>query len=209
MKERSLRELVGDDVPEAELERLRAAHDALSSSPPPPVASESLTSRVRQIPHAEASRGGRGRRALAGLAAAAAIAGVAFGLGWWASGGDDGLPVAEVIELEPTAAAPEGAWMRIDVLPVDDAGNWPMAADAGGLEPLPPGGYYELWLTRDGKRASSCGRFAVDETGQARDVWLNAPYAFEEYDRWIVVAIRPGQKPSPELFDGPVHATPS
>jgi hypothetical protein len=199
-----LRDLLGDDVPEQELARLREADRALRATPPPPEVPESLTAAVLAIP---GRAGGSRRRFLAGLAAAAAIAGAAFGVGLWAGGGGgEGPPVTEQIVLDATPDAPREARMVIDVLPRDTAGNWAMAADVEGLPPLPEGGYYEVWMTKRGELHSSCGRFVVDEQGRASDVWLNAPYALKGYDRWVVVAVLPGKSPSAWLLDGPVVA---
>ena len=199
-----VRDLVGDGLPEDELARLRVADEALRATPAPPDVPASLTERVLAIPR---RRAGSRRQWLAGLAAAAAIAGAAFGIGFWAGGeGEDPAPVTEQIVLDATADAPRSARMVIDVLPRDDAGNWPMAADVRGLPPLPSGGFYEVWMTRRGELKASCGRFVVDERGQAQDVWLNAPYALRGYDRWVVVAVLPGREPSAWLLDGPVVA---
>ena len=43
----------------------------------------------------------------------------------------------------------------------DDAGNWPMVVTVKGLRPLPGSGYYELFLTHDGK-SLKCGIFNVE-----------------------------------------------
>jgi hypothetical protein len=48
-----------------------------------------------------------------------------------------------------------------------------------------PAGRYELWLTRDGKLAETCGVFAVAD-GETT-VPLNAPYALKSFDGWVVV----------------------
>jgi hypothetical protein len=195
-----IRNLVGADVPEPELERLRRADELLRAADRPPEVPESLTARVLAIP---GSRPFRRYRVVAGIAAAAALAGVTFAVGTWV-GGEDPPPVAEEITLNATAQAPREAWMTMDVFPKDPAGNWTILAEAGGLPPLPQGSYYEVWMTRNDKLASPCGRFVVDGTGAAQGFWLNAPYEFEEYDRWVVVAVLPGQAPSRWLLDGPV-----
>jgi hypothetical protein len=199
-----LRELVGDDVPEPELERLRTADALLRITPAPPELPDTLTSAVLAIPGR--TGGGSRRRMLAELGLAAALAAGTFGIGIWVGGDSDGPPVFEEITLDATAQAPREARMVIDVLPRDEAGNWAMAADASGLPPLPEGGYYEVWMTKSGELAESCGRFVVDELGTAENVWLNAPYAFSGFDRWVVVAMLPGQEPSEWLLDGPVLA---
>ncbi len=202
-----LRDLVADDVPEAERERLRAAHEALRSVPAPPEVPDSLTERILAIPRERSAS--RRRRLVGALALAAAIAGAAFGIGFWAGDSQDGLPVAEVLTLNATPSGPSGTRMVIEVLPVDRAGNWAMLGDVQGLPPLPEGGVYEVWMTKGTTLAARCGRFVVDEHGEARNVWLNAPYPLTEYDRWVVVAVMPGEPPSGWLLDGPVAAPPA
>ena len=159
---------------------------------------ESLTARVLAIPR---SRPTRRYKVVAGIAAAAALAGVTFAVGTWV-GGEDSPPPAEEIRLDATAGAPREAWMTMDVFPKDPAGNWAILADVGGL-PLPQGGYYEVWMTKN-DACFAVRPLLVDGTGAAQGFWLNAPYEFEEYDRWVVVAVLPGQAPSRWLLDGPV-----
>jgi anti-sigma-K factor RskA len=195
-----LRSLLGDDIPEPELARLRETDALLRSISGPPEVPASLTAAVRAIPGRR--RGSRVRLGVA-LAFAAALAAAAFGIGTWVGGGSS-LEAGEQVVLEPTPQAPPDAQMVIDVYSVDEAGNWKMSADVTGLPPLPEGGYYEVWMTKGDTLASPCGRFAVDQQGQAHRVWLNGPYQFDQYDRWVVVRVLPGQAPSRWLLDGPV-----
>ena len=197
-----LRGLVGDDVPEPELERLRQADDALRRTPAPPEVPESLTAAVLAVPGRQ--RGPSRGRLLAGIAAAAAIAAASLGIGVWLGGRTEEVALAETVTLNAMPAAPPEATMVIHVLPKDEAGNWPMAADVSGLRALPDDGYYEVWLTKGSELAMSCGRFVVDEQGQAKDVWLNGPYRFVDYDRWVVVSWTPNGGTSAVLLDGPV-----
>ena len=60
-----------------------------------------------------------------------------------------------------------------------------MTLEVAGLEPLPDGSTYTLWLTRDGSPAESCGAFVV-ASGTTR-VPLNAPYPLKTFDGWVVV----------------------
>ena len=54
-----------------------------------------------------------------------------------------------------------------------------------GLEPSRDrSDWYELWLTRDGRLVSSCGRFIV-HAGRT-EVTLSVPYALRSYDGWVV-----------------------
>ena len=200
--ERDLHERLGDGVPEAELEQLRRVDDALRATPAPPEVPEALTAAVLSIPGTRSSF--RGRRALAGLAVAACIAGAAFGIGFWVAGNPAESAIVERITLNATEHAPPEARMVIAVLAIDEAGNWPMAANVSGLPPLPAGAFYEVWLTRGEELAMSCGRFVVGKDGTAADVWLNAPYKLRGYERWVVTAQLPGKPPSEHMLDGPV-----
>jgi hypothetical protein len=196
-----LRDLVGEDVTEAELESLRRVDELLRATTPAPEVPQSLTASVRAIPAARPPW--RSRRIGAAVAAAAALAAGTFAIGFWTGGDSEPPPALERIELVATGLAPRSG-MAIEIYPIDQAGNWAMLADVWGLEPLPEGGYYEVWLTQGSHAVSSCGRFVVDATGGAENVWLNAPYSFRQYDRWIVTAHVPGQEPSGPLLDGPV-----
>lgn len=198
-----LRELVGAGVPPDELTLLAQADAALRAAPAPPEASETLAKRVLAIP-GHRRRGVDRRRALAGLAIAACIAGAAFGIGLWAGGNGGGPNFVETVTLTATANAPEAAEMTLSVLELDDAGNWRMSGDVSGLPPLPDDHYYEAWVTKGDELAEPCGRFVVDENGRAENVWLNAPYRFSEYDRWVVVEVGPDGSTSDWLLDGPV-----
>lgn len=194
-----LRELLGEGVPEEELARLRRVDELLRTTPPPPEVPDLLAARVLAIP---AGRRGSRRRLLAAVAAAAALAGGTFAIGFL-TGGDDLPSPLERIELAATPLAPQ-AGMSIEIFPIDAAGNWGMVADAWGLEPLPEGGYYELWLTMDARPVASCGRFVVNAAGAAEGLWLNAPYRFRNYDRWVVTRHEPDGEESGPLLDGPV-----
>jgi hypothetical protein len=196
------RELVGDDVSGPELEALSEVDRLLRTAPPPaPQATARLTASVLAIPgRRPVSR----RKLLGGLALAAALTAAAFGIGFWTGGDSEGGPeTMQRVVLEP-GQGPIDAEMSIDVFPADEAGNWAMLADVHGLDPLPEDSYYELWLTEDGKLVALCGRFAVDANGNAENVWMNAPYAFEGYESWVVTTQATGAGKTPWLLEGPV-----
>ena len=44
--------------------------------------------------------------------------------------------------------------------------------------------YYELWLTKDGELAATCGRFTVHDG--VTEVTLSVPYGLRGYDGWVV-----------------------
>ena len=164
-------DLIGDGVSPAERERLRRAHEALLVAGPPP-----------ELPAGLARPPGVARRSRPVLLLAAAVAVAAAFLGGWFAGGAGGDEVDFSLTMHGTAAA-RTASATLDVLPIDEAGNWPMKMRISGL----PDGRYELVLTRSGRPAASCGVFLVHGKTVAS---LNAAYKLRRYDGWAV--IRPG-----------------
>jgi Anti-sigma-K factor rskA len=181
---RDVRDLVGDDVPTEELERLQRVHDLLVRVGPP----ADLPGELAEPPELDAKIAmlpKRRWRSIAALAAALALA--IFGAGWLAAsaGDDDGEtfpPIDFVVAMHGTPAAPN-AVASIALAERDEAGNWPLAMTVRGLPELPAGQEYELWLTRDGELAAPCGTFRVEGDTVA---YLNAPYRLRQYDGWVV-----------------------
>ena len=121
------------------------------------------------------------RRRYTSIAAVAIAATVLFGVGY-AIGSRD-APPAPVHTVAMTGAG--GATATLEVLPNDEAGNWPMTLSVTGLPPLPAGQSYTLWLTKNGKLAKSCGAFVV--AAGTTTVPLNAPYRLKQFDDWVIV----------------------
>jgi hypothetical protein len=195
------RELVGEDLPAEEHDRLRHVHDLLVAAGPPAELSPALehapsvSGSVHVLPR---------RRRGAVLLIAAALAAVVFGGGFLAGavtrgGGEKGAVV--VIPMHGTRAAPN-ALASISLQDVDKAGNWPMRFTVQGLPKLPNGGYYELYLTRHGRIGATCGTFNVH--GGRTTVSLNAPYRLRSFDGWVVTRHLPGR---PEEARRPVLTT--
>jgi hypothetical protein len=186
----NLRELLGDDVPRDELQRLGRVHELLVRAGPPP----ELPSELADPPQPEGAVALLPRhrwRTLAALAAALALA--AFGAGWLAASSGDSdeaaFPAIDFrVPMHGTRAAPN-AVASIAVAERDEAGNWPLAMTVRGLPDLRDGEEYELWLTKDGKLAALCGPFRTDGDNVA---YLNAPYRLRSYDGWVVT--RAGDK---------------
>ena len=176
-------ELVGADLEPRERERLRRVHDLLVEAGPPP----ELPAGLRPVPDRRRENVFPlfpRRRWAAAAAVAAAVAAAAFGAGYLV-GDRDGAPGPErVVAMAGTNGA-EAARASLAVFDVDEAGNWPMELTVRGLPPLPEGELYELWLTRGGKLAASCGVFAVGEGTTV--VPLTAPYKLREFDGWVIV----------------------
>ena len=167
-----LRDLVGDDLEPDERARLERLHALLEQAGPPPELPPSLA-HAPQPPVAKVLRFPRRYRYTALVAAAVAAVSL-FGLGYLVGGGTDPSPARTVVMTGADEARAE-----LDVFAVDEAGNWPMELRVEGLRD----GTYELWLTRGGELAETCGTFAVkgDVT-----VPLNAPFRLRQFDGWVV-----------------------
>jgi Anti-sigma-K factor rskA len=190
-------------------ERLRRVHDLLVAAGPPPELPPALA-------EAPAERRERApilttlprRRLGATLTAAIGLAAAAFGIGYLVGAGNEGAANAEfitvhVIEMKPTSNARAGAAAVLRLGKKEEGGNIPMLLAASGLDPVPEGGYYELWLTKKvGKRQIkevSCGTFIASDRDLS--VRMNAPYTLEPgFTGWIITRHVPGEKPDPTLF---------
>ena len=181
-------DLVGEDLPAAERERLRGVHDLLVAAGPPAELSPALEGppsvggAVHLLPR---------RRRSAVLLLAAALAAAAFGGGFLAGAvtrGGETKSATVLIPMHGTGAVPN-ARASIALLTADKAGNWPMRFTVQGLPKLPHGAYYELYVTKNGRITASCGVFNVH--GGRTTVTLNAPYT-KGFNGWIVTRHVPG-----------------
>jgi len=190
MRERDdLGDLIGDDVPNDELERLERTDSLLRSVPAPPASvPRALTAAVLDI--ARERRAPTRRRIAAALALGAVVAAALFGVGYWA-GGDRGLDEDYSVRMRATDDA-RGASAVIRVGERDaDTENVVLELDVSGLPKLPEGGYYALWLAKDGRYAATCGTFGVGD-GET-SVSMNVSYEFERYDSWVITAYLPNE----------------
>ena len=165
-------------------------HELLLSVDAPP----ELSPRSASPPFRSRSRCCRAaaRRALALLAAALAAA--SFGAGWLAGARDGDVEPEQVIVMNGSAGM-RGATGSIELLPQDASGNWPMLVLVRGLEPSRDrADFYELWLTKDGKPAESCGRFTVHPG--LTTVTLSVPYGLRDVRRLGRHARRVGRDPA-------------
>jgi Anti-sigma-K factor rskA len=189
------RELVGEDVPAGERERLERVHDLLVSAGPPPELPPSLV-QPDLDPREESAVAFLPRRRtglLLGLAAAIAL--IAFVGGFVAGRAKDTFPTAFDIPMHGTAVA-SSARATIYVGDVDASGNWPLKFVVHGLKPLPKGEYYEMFLTREGKPVVTCGTFRLS---RGESVRLNAPFLVR-HGGWIVTLERPGSVRHPVVL---------
>jgi hypothetical protein len=176
-------ELVGGDVPREERNRLRGVHDLLLAAGPPPELTPALAEPPSAAPGNDDVRFLPRRRAGALLSLAAALALIAF-LGGYLAGRRDTFKSAYKVHMHATAAAP-GASALIDVAAPDSAGNRPLLVRVHKLKPLGRGGYYEMYLTSNGKRLT-CGSFVA--AGQSAELRFTVPYKLHRGVGWIVTS---------------------
>jgi len=177
----SFNELVGGaDLSAAERERLLRVHELLLEVGPPPEVAPELRAPPRAQPVPLLPR--RRRTALALIAAAVGL--TVFGIGYLV-GSRSAEPAAERQLTMTGVGEASAARGTIELLADDEAGNWPMRVLVRGLQPSADrDDYYELWLTKDGELAATCGRFTVHDG--VTEVTLSVPYGLRGYDGWVV-----------------------
>jgi len=170
------RDLIGEDLPPDERERLERVHEMLIAAGPPPELPPELE---------EAPDGRRGatrelepsglprRRVGAALALAAAIALIAF-VGGYLAGYKRTSNNFESVRTVALANAQAQAVVRFG--PRDANGNTPMLLKVEGLKKLPARDYYTLYMTKDGKPVVVCGSFNVRGP---RSTTLRFPVAYD------------------------------
>jgi hypothetical protein len=79
----------------------------------------------------------------------------------------------------------------------DSNGNWPLKVEVHGLKQLPEGQFYEMYLTRHGKRIATCGTFRLTSGDSVR---LNAPYNLRSYTGWVVTREGHGSSTHPVVL---------
>jgi len=186
-------ELVGTDLDREERDRLEHVHDLLVMAGPP----AELAPELERGPTLAMTLGGPRNRHVVRrmtLLAAAIMVLLLVVLGGYVTGnnGGGGLSGGHTLKLVGTPQA-QSALASLHVASADSAGNWPMTISATGLAKLPPRGYYEVFLTRNGKIWAPCGTFRVQSATTAVSVKLNAPYDLHRGDGWVVTRQLPGR----------------
>ncbi len=185
-REPDFNEMVGDDLSTEERARLERVHELLVTAGPPPELTPALAEPDTAEPETPVMLPRRRTGAL--LALAATIALLAFLGGFLAGQRGERFSAVRAIPMHGTGLARDASG-TLDLGKFDESGNWPLRFEVKGLKPLPKRGYYEMWLTKDGKPVASCGRFDVgSETSTVR---LNAPYDLRGYDGWVVTRETP------------------
>jgi Anti-sigma-K factor rskA len=189
-----LGDLVGEDLPEDELERLRSVDALLRRVPGPPHEIPlSLTHAVEQVavPPARTPR----RRLALAVAFAALVAALAFGAGRWSGG--ESFNEAWSAELVATADAPDAAAVVRVGERDEETGNMELVLDVSGLPPLGPDEFYALWLVEDGEWGATCGYFSVG--GGETTVRMTVSYDIRDFDAWAISTGHPNEHPPPLL----------
>ena len=183
-------DLVGRDVPGKERALLLRAHQLLVEAGPPPELSPELDS----VPWPEESQmpllKPKQRRPLLLAAAIATALGIGFVLGQSTSPSSSSVQTVRVVKLAGTDLDSD-ARGTLELGKADAGGNWPMILHARGLQQLPEGGYYDLYLTKGGKPVVLCGSFNVK--GGEVVVHFSAAYDLGHFhkDGWVITRQRP------------------
>ena len=187
------RELVGDEGTAEELERLRRTHELLIAAGPPPELSPDLAS--PPVPRAATVTVlPRRHRWSAALVAAAVIA-ASFGIGYLIGNRGNEVPTARLVTMRGVGTTQDAkATLRVGA--EDGHGNWPLVLSVDGLRKVAKGSWYELYLTKKGKPAESCGTF--NSGAGTTTVRMSVPYELRDYDGWVVTLHRRGLPRSPD-----------
>jgi hypothetical protein len=180
-REPDFHELVGDDLTAEEQARLERVHELLVNAGAPPELTPALAEPTTEFePLTYLPR----RRTGAVLALAAALALAAL-LGGYVVGRNSGekFSAFKTLPMHGVGSA-SNASGTIDIGAPDKSGNWPLRVEVRGLQKLPQGSYYEMFLTRHGKPVAACGIFGV--AGRTSTVRLTLPRNVGRYDGWIV-----------------------
>ena len=174
------RELVGNDLPAEERARLKRAHDLLVAAGPPPELTPALetppepAARVAWLPR---------RRRGASLVLAAALALSAFAAGFLIGDRSGDSSSSASFQAERTVVLGESgdAVAVVRLGEADRNGNHPLLVTVEGLEQMPTGDYYSLFMEKKGKPVRLCGTFNVAGT-EPTTVRFVMGYDFDGFD---------------------------
>ncbi len=189
-----LRDLVGDDG--SADQRLARVHELLVDAGPPPAVLPQPPDVAGRVVRAHPRR-----RRWTELALAATLAAVALAAGFVAGSWGDDFESRVTISMDgvpPVADA--SAELAVGVR--DESGNTALEMVVERLPQLPQGGWYELFLSKNGVIGASCGTFVTGEgkttvrlsVGYDLGAWRDAG----RYDGWVVTAHVPGKPGSAE-----------
>jgi hypothetical protein len=190
-------DLVGNELEPGERERLERVHDMLIAAGPPP----ELPQQLSEPPRPEGKLVDLARRRLrTGLVLAAALVITTFAVGYlFGARGEDtssgSFTATKQVVLEKSAerSAVVGIGDR------DSSGNWPMIVQVKGLDHLPKGDYYTLFMTRDGKPVVTCGTFNVSKEGLTT-IRFSIAYDVDRFDGLMLAEYSAEQRESTPLL---------
>jgi hypothetical protein len=151
------RDLIGDDLPAEERNRLRRVHDLLVTAGPPP----ELPDHLAEPPAPAGTVSFLQQRLRTALVLAAALVIAAFAFGYLVGERDDST--ASFAATKTVVLGKDRPLAVVRFGEPDDNGNRPMLVTVEGLERQPAGNYYTLFMTRDGKPVAPCGTFNVGD----------------------------------------------
>jgi hypothetical protein len=196
---RDFDELVGGEGLEPEDEaRLRRVHELLVAAGPPPELPPALetygfterSGEIQQFPLLPR------RRLVAAIVIAAALVAAAFG-GGYLVGHRKGASFETVRVI--TMRGSHGALASIQMGERDQAGNWQMRFNVSGLPEQKAGGYYNLYLVKNGKPVVVCGSFRVHN--HTTSLTFTVPYKARRFQGWVVTRQAPGHhEPGPVVL---------
>ena len=172
-------ELVGNDLEQAERDRLERVHDMLIAAGPPP----ELPQELAEPPRPEGKLVALARRRVrTGLLLAATIVLAAFAAGYLLGNRGESSSSSSFTTAETAVLGKSPDRLAIvQIGQVDENGNRPMIVSVDGLEHLDERDYYTLFMTRNGKPVVTCGTFNVSENG-VTTVRLSVAYDLERFD---------------------------
>ena len=143
---------------------------------------------------------------VAAVLATAVLVGVALGRASNPTRIERAAPIDEVrtVQLRGTALDPDAlATLRLGERDAD--GNWPMVLQVQRLDDLGEGGYYDIYLTRDGKPRVLCGTFNSRGRGEVV-VRFTAAYDLSRFDKngWVVTRQPEGHHEPDQIVLRPV-----
>lgn len=194
-------DLVGRELPDEERARLLRAHQLLIEAGPPPELAPELESvpwpEESQMPLLSKPRQGRPLLLAAAIATAVGI-GFVLGQSTGPNSNSSSSSAVRVVKLAGTKLDSDASG-SLELGKADTGGNWPMLLHARGLQQLPEGGYYDLYLTKGGKPVVLCGTFNVK--GGEIVVHFSAAYDLVHFDRdgWVVTRQLPGNHEPTEI----------
>ncbi|HEU0305046.1 MAG TPA: hypothetical protein VFR32_10760 [Gaiellaceae bacterium] len=132
---------------------------------------------------------------------AAALASIALAVGFFAGSRGDGFESVATIPMHGVSPVADAS-ADLEVGEPDDNGNIALEMIVRGLPSLPQGGWYELYLAKDGVIGASCGTFVT--AGDETKVRLSVGYDLSgwrkagRFNEWVVTAHVPGEPGSGE-----------